>query len=75
MQRGCKQRRRGRPGVAGALAMGMAEILVAGFFLTSFGGLFIGGELLGIWIVWAGIQTARGAIGVASLSPQARALP
>lgn len=48
-------------GVLGALAMGLAGILVAGFYLTSFGWLFIGGELLAIWIIWAGVQTARGA--------------
>lgn len=62
-------------GVVGALAMGLAGILVAGFFLTSFGWLFIGGELLGVWIVWAGIQTARVATPAASPSPRARLLP
>ncbi|MGH9586717.1 MAG: hypothetical protein ACRD3F_07165 [Acidobacteriaceae bacterium] len=47
-------------GIVGALAMGLAGILVAGFYLTSFGALFIGGDLLAIWIVWAGVQIARG---------------
>lgn len=49
-------------GIVGALAMGLAGMLVAGFFLTSFGWLFIGGELLAVWIVWAGIQTTRGVV-------------
>lgn len=48
-------------GIVGALAMGLGGLLVAGFFLTWFGWLFIGGDLLAIWIVWAGLQTARGA--------------
>lgn len=48
-------------GIVGALAMGLGGLLVAGFFLTRFGWLFIGGDLLAIWIVWAGLQTARGA--------------
>lgn len=47
-------------GIIGALAMGLAGVLVAGFFLTQFGWLFIGGILLGIWIIWAGIQIASG---------------
>ena len=33
-------------GIIGALAMGLAGVLVAGFFLTQFGWLFIGGDLL-----------------------------
>lgn len=48
-------------GIIGALAMALAGLLVAGFYLTSFGSLFTGGELLAVWIVWAGVQTARGA--------------
>jgi hypothetical protein len=48
-------------GIVGALAMGLGGVLVAGFYLTSFGALFIGGDLLAIWIVWAGVQIARGA--------------
>lgn len=51
-------------GIIGALAMGLAGVLVAGFYLTSFGALFIGGDLLAIWIVWVGVQTARGDIPV-----------
>jgi hypothetical protein len=47
-------------GIIGALAMGLAGALVAGFFLTRFGWLFIGGDLLAIWIVWAGTRTMRG---------------
>lgn len=49
-------------GIIGALAMGLGGVLVAGFFLTQFGWLFIGGALLPIWITWAGVQTARGAV-------------
>jgi hypothetical protein len=48
-------------GIVGALAMGLGGVLVAGFFLTQFGWLFMGGALLAIWITWAGVQTARGA--------------
>lgn len=51
-------------GIIGALAMGLAGVLVAGFHLTSFGALFIEGDLLAIWIVWVGIQIARGAVMV-----------
>lgn len=58
-------------GVVGALAMGLAGVLVAGFYLTSFGWLFIGGELLAIWIVWAGVQTARGVTCRTASGPEA----
>ncbi len=46
-------------GIIGAVALGLAGVLVAGFFLPQFGWLFIGGDLLAIWIVWAGTQALR----------------
>jgi hypothetical protein len=46
-------------GVIGAIAMSLAGILVQGLHVLVLGPLFLGGNLLAIWIVWAGVRLAR----------------
>jgi hypothetical protein len=46
-------------GAVGALAMSLAGILVQGLHVLVLGPLFLGGNLLAIWIVWAGVRLAR----------------
>ena len=51
-------------GAAGALAMGLAGFLVVGMHILYLEPLFAGGFLLGVWMLWAGVRTAR------SISPR-----
>lgn len=46
-------------GVIGGIAMSLAGILVQGLHVLVLGPLFLGGNLLAIWIVWAGVRLAR----------------
>lgn len=46
-------------GVVGAAAVGLAGPLAQGLHILPAGVLFLGGNLLALWMVWAGIATAR----------------
>lgn len=46
-------------GVVGALAMGLGGILTEGLHLVAAGPLFIGGNLLAVWLVWSGVAAVR----------------
>jgi hypothetical protein len=46
-------------GVPAAAAMGIGGITVEGLQIVAVGPLFIGGALLSLWLVWAGMVTAR----------------
>jgi hypothetical protein len=46
-------------GVVGAASVGMAGLLAQGLHLLQAGVLFLGGNLLALWMVWAGIRVAR----------------
>jgi hypothetical protein len=46
-------------GAAGALAMGLAGLLVVGLHILYLEPLFAGGFFLGLWMMWAGVRTAR----------------
>jgi hypothetical protein len=48
-------------GVIGAAAMGVGGILNEGFHINAAGPLFMGGVLVALWFVWAGIQLSRSA--------------
>lgn len=50
-------------GVAGAVAMALAGILVEGLGIIAAGPLFMGGNLVAIWMVWAGVRLVRGRVG------------
>lgn len=47
-------------GVVGAAAIGLAGILVQGLHIVQLGPLFMGGNLLSVWMVWAGLRAGRG---------------
>ncbi len=47
-------------GVLGAAAMGVGGITVEGLQIVAVGPLFIGGALLALWMVWAGVVALRG---------------
>lgn len=46
-------------GAVGASAMGLAGLLVVGLHILYLEPLFAGGFFLGVWMMWAGIRTAR----------------
>ena len=46
-------------GVIGATAMGLGGLLTEGLHLVVAGPLFIGGNLLALWLVWAGVVVVR----------------
>ena len=45
-------------GVVGAAAMGLAGILVVGLHVLNLEPLFLGGFLLALWMMWAGVRTS-----------------
>jgi hypothetical protein len=47
-------------GMLGAAAMGLGGVLTEGLHLVAAGPLFIGGNLLALWLVWGGLATVRG---------------
>ena len=47
-------------GAIGAVAVGLAGILAQALHMLQAGILFAGGNLLALWMVWAGIRSARG---------------
>lgn len=53
-------------GVAGAVAVGLAGLLAQGLHILQAGVLFLGGNLLAFWMIWAGIQTVRGGAVITS---------
>jgi hypothetical protein len=53
-------------GAIGATAMGLGGLLTEGLHLVAVGPLFIGGNLLALWLVWAGVVVARHAQAAAS---------
>ncbi|MBW3570344.1 MAG: hypothetical protein KY467_04495 [Gemmatimonadetes bacterium] len=53
-------------GVVGAVAIGLAGLLAQGLHILQAGVLFLGGNLLALWMVWAGIRAARDRSGIAS---------
>jgi hypothetical protein len=46
-------------GIVGATAMGLGGFLTEGLHIAAAGPLFIGGNLLALWTVWAGVVSAR----------------
>lgn len=46
-------------GAIGAGAVGLAGLLAQGLHLLQAGVLFLGGNLLALWMVWAGVRVAR----------------
>jgi len=46
-------------GVVGASAIGLGGFLTEGLHIAAAGPLFIGGNLLALWLVWSGIAAAR----------------
>jgi hypothetical protein len=46
-------------GAVGALAMGLGGLLTEGLHLPAAGPLFIGGNLLAVWLVWSGVAAVR----------------
>jgi hypothetical protein len=46
-------------GAVGALAMGLGGLLTEGLQLPAAGPLFIGGNLLAVWLVWSGLAAVR----------------
>jgi hypothetical protein len=46
-------------GVVGATAMGLGGVLTEGLHLVAAGPLFIGGNLLALWLVWGGLAAMR----------------
>lgn len=43
----------------GAVAVGLAGLLAQGLHILSAGVLFAGGNLLSLWLLWAGVRAAR----------------
>lgn len=52
--------------MVGAAALGLAGLLAQGLHLLQAGVLFLGGHLLALWMVWAGIRVARSRTRVSS---------
>jgi hypothetical protein len=46
-------------GTIGAVSLALAGVLAQALHLTQAGVLFLGGHLLALWMVWAGIRLAR----------------
>ena len=46
-------------GVVGAVGVGLAGLLAQGLHILQAGVLFLGGNLLALWMVWAGLRAAR----------------
>ena len=46
-------------GAVGALAVGLGGFLTEGLHLPAAGPLFIGGNLLAVWLVWSGVALVR----------------
>lgn len=53
-------------GVVGAAAVGLAGLLAQGLHILQAGILFLGGNLLALWMVWAGIRAVRNRDVIAS---------
>ena len=53
-------------GAIGAAAVGLAGLLAQGLHLLEAGVLFLGGNLLAVWMVWAGVRTVRSERGALS---------
>jgi hypothetical protein len=47
-------------GIVGAVAFGLGGVLTMGFEMPQAGILFPFGGLVGLWIVWTGVQLMRG---------------
>ena len=46
-------------GAVGAVALGLAGLLAQGLHIVQAGVLFLGGHLLSLWMVWAGVRLTR----------------
>lgn len=53
-------------GVLGAAAVGLAGLLAQGLHILEAGVLFLGGNLLALWMVWAGVRAIRGRVATVS---------
>lgn len=58
--RGATPRWVGLLGVVGAVSIGLAGPLAQGLHILEAGVLFLGGNLLSFWMVWAGVRAASG---------------
>ena len=52
----------------GAVALALAGLLAQGLHILRAGVLFLGGHLVALWMVWAGIRVARGGTRVSASS-------
>lgn len=58
-------------GAAGGVAIGLAGLLAQALHILQAGVLFLGGHLLALWMVWAGVRLARTAREPATCPPPA----
>jgi hypothetical protein len=59
-------------GVLGATAMGLGGFLTEGLHVLAAGPLFIGGNLLALWLVWVGVAVLRGTSPTTVESPRVK---
>jgi len=58
-------------GAVGAVAIGLGGLLTEAFHIPQAGVLFLGGHLLALWMVWAGVRATRARSTIGAVIPRA----